>query len=250
MRAVARFLFIVIFIVPAGFGPPPARADGDLHLAWDDCRITGADDAPAVCLTNEGATELFCAFTLDAPIPDVIGIEVVVDIQHSAGQLPDWWHMQGKGECRDGSLLASGDFSTNGVCVDPWLNLGGGLVLYDPGLPRGQPSQARIHGTYAIPSDQARELVTGEMYYGLKIVLRNDRSVFPFECTGCTQPACLVLNQITLLRVPSADPPEIPLVRPGPGNANRVTWKGGTAADCTAVPIRKTTWGQIRSLYR
>ena len=250
MRVVARLLFGFCCLLPVVFATPAARADGELHLSWDDCRITGTTDAASVCLLNEGASELFCAFILDAPIDDVLGVEVVVDLQHSGGQLPDWWRLQGKGECRDGTLSVSGDFTSNGICIDPWSNLGGGLVLYDPGLPRGQPSQARFHATYAIPSEQAREIGSGKMTYGLKIVIRNDKTVFPFECPGCALAACLVLNQITLLRPPGAEPPEVPLIRPGVGDANRVTWKGGTNADCTAVPVRKTTWGQVKSLSR
>jgi hypothetical protein len=241
-----------VVVVLASVAPAPVLASGELHLAWDDCRLgfAGDSDLQSVCLLNEGESKLYCSFVLDAPLDDVLGIEVVVDLQHSAGVLPDWWHLQGKGECRDGTLSVRGDYTLESVCTDPWQNLGGGVVTYERGLPRGQPSQARIFGTYAVPSSSARSLDAGLMYYGLTIVIRNDRSVFPFECAGCSQPACLVLNQVTLLRSPAAKPPEIPVVRPGSDGANRVTWKGGSNADCTAVPVRRSTWGQVRNLYR
>ena len=249
LRWAALLLASLVF---GGARPALSGGGGDLYLSWDDCRVgnAGGSDLESVCLSNEGESRLFCAFTLDSPIDEVIGIEIVVDLQHSEGELPDWWHLQGKGECRDGVLSVSGDFTLFGVCSDPWQDLGGGVAQYQRGLPGGLPGQARIFGTYAVPSPSARTLDAGVMYYGLQVVIRNDRSVFPSECAGCSQPACLVLNQVTLLRTPASTPPEIAIIRPGPEAANRVTWKGGGQADCTAVPVRRTTWGQIRSLYR
>ncbi len=230
----------------------PARAfDGQIYLSWEECALQGAgsSDLASACLFDEGNSALYCAFTLDQAINDVVGIEVTVDLQHSHGSLPDWWRLMGKGECRDASLFASGDFSLDGVCSDPWRDLGGGVALYYPGLPRGQTSQARLIGIYAIQSDSARVLDAGPMYYGLKLLISNQKTAFP-GCAGCLQPACLVLNQVKLLRGPKSIPAEITIETPGPALANRVTWRAGSGADCLAVPVRSRTWGQIKSLYR
>jgi len=27
-------------------------------------------------------------------------------------------------------------------------------------------------------------------------------------------------------------------------------WQGGAGADCAAVPVRRTTWGAVKALYR
>jgi len=32
------------------------------------------------------------------------------------------------------------------------------------------------------------------------------------------------------------------------GIGNQVTWRGGTS--CDLVPVRSTTWGRIKALYR
>ena len=231
----------------------PARAyDGQVYLSWEECALNGAGaaDLGSACLFDEGASALHCAFTLAQAIDDVVGIEVSVDLQHSQATLPDWWRLQGKGECRDGSLLASGNFLGDGVCADPWRDLGGGVALYYPGLPGGQSSQARMVGVYAIRADSARVLEAGPMYYGLKLLISNQKTSFPGGCAGCLQPACLVLNQVKLLRGPGAIPSEITIESSGPANANRATWRGGSGAECVAVPVRSRTWGQIKSLYR
>ena len=242
-----------LFLVIVGWllSTVPASAfDGQIHLSWDDCALGGAGtaDLGTACLFEEGNSALYCVFTLSQPIDDVVGIEVTVDLQHSAGELPNWWRL-GEGGCRDASLFASGDFSVEGVCADPWRNLGAGVALYYPGLPRGQPSQARMLGVYAIRADSARVLDAGLMYYGLKLLISNQRTAFP-GCAGCLQPACLVLNQVKLLRGAKSTPSEVTLEIPGPARANWVTWRGGSGADCATVPVRARTWGQIKSLYR
>ena len=37
---------------------------------------------------------------------------------------------------------------------------------------------------------------------------------------------------------------------PGDGQANMVAWRSGSISDCVAVPVRRATWGRLKSLYR
>ena len=46
------------------------------------------------------------------------------------------------------------------------------------------------------------------------------------------------------------DKKEVTLETPGPSGANRATWAGGSGADCSAVPVRSSSWGRLKSLYR
>jgi hypothetical protein len=243
--------FLAVLLLAAAALPAPAAEA--LFLTWDDCAEEGAggSDNPIGCFVNEGDQVLFCSFTLDSAVDQVLGIEAVVDLQHSGGELPDWWELSGTGACREGALRVSGDFSLIGACTDPWRGLGGGVAFYQPGLPRQQPNQARLLGTFAVvPSDSARSLEPGVAYYGLQLLISNDKSVSLGSCAGCTFPACLVLNSITLLRAPGAPGGNVTLTTPGAGNGNWVTWKGGAGANCGLVPVRRTSWGRIRTLYR
>jgi len=228
----------------------PASAQDTIHLTWNDCALeqAGAPDLSSDCSSDEGENALYCAFTLASPLDDVLGIEVILDLQHSASGLPDWWEILGEGACRDGALRVSGDFTANGVCVDTWHDLGAGDVTYEL-APGGVASRTRIKGNYAVRSDMPRTVTAGEMHYGLKILIDNRNTVSASFCSGCEDGACLVLNSIKLLRGPGS-PPQDPLVVPGSGNGNRVTWRGGAGADCLAVPAKNRTWGQIKSLYR
>jgi len=35
-----------------------------------------------------------------------------------------------------------------------------------------------------------------------------------------------------------------------PAAPSTMTWQGGAGANCNTVPVRNTTWGQIKSFYR
>jgi len=252
MKLALSLPLLALSLPALGLCPAPAHAlDGELFLSWYDCAKDGAGlrDAVLACITNDGSNSLYCSFILGQPLDDVLGIEVTVDTQHAGTVLPDWWQL-GAGQCRGDQLHVSGDFTQDFTCADFWRDLGAGEALYYPGLPYGHGGQARIVGTYAIRSDSARTLAAGTMYYGLKVVLGNARSVFPGQCDGCSNPTCLVLNNIKLLRSPGSVPSEVTLETPGPSGANRATWAGGSGADCSAVPVRSSSWGRLKSLYR
>jgi hypothetical protein len=104
--------------------------------------------------------------------------------------------------------------------------------------------------TVGVPSLEARALDAVTVYHSTRIRLLNDKSSGSFSCLGCNAGACLVLNSIAVRRLPGAPGGDLVLTVPRAGNGNRVTWQGGQGADCSAVPVRRTTWGLVKSLYR
>ncbi len=233
----------------------PAWAAEGLYLTWNDCALGGAatSNQDFLCDTDAGQQTLYCAFVMPQPADSVLGLEMVVDIQHSAPTLPNWWRFDGSGTsgCRAGGLSSDVDFSGETACKDPWQGLAvTGIQSFSIGPP-DHPfgNQARIKPVAAVLSSIPRTLDATSTYYGLKLVILNDHTV-ALPCAGCTGAACLVLNSILVRRSPGAIGGDIYLTGPGPANANWATWQQGTGADCIAVPVRKTTWGQLKSLYR
>ena len=232
-----------------------AAAEG-LFLAWGDCALGGAGTSGITipCTTDLGDSRLYLSFSLSQPVDQVLGIEVVVDLQSEASPLPDWWHFEAASPqfpqpgCRAGLLDASRDFSTDHTCVNPWAGTTGDAVVqsYTPGEPRGSSSQARILATASASTGTVPTLDATDQYYALKLILSNARTSV---CTGCEKTACLVLNSIWLRRplVPNGD---ILLTTPGPNDANWARWQVGTVVDCTAVPARRSSWGRIKTQYR
>lgn len=246
--------FVAALALLAGLGSAlsatMAAADEGLYLTWSECAAPGSGataNRNSGCAVSLGENPLYCAFILPAPLDSVIGLEVVVDIQHSLATMPPWWELQPTG-CRANALVVSGDFQLDAWCVDPWTGgASAGLQGYLIGEPRGGANQARIKAVVGVPAVQARSLNATDMYYGVKLVIRNDKTAGTGACAGCLSPACLVLNSILVRRVSGGD---VFLQTPGPGNANWATWQGGGGASCLLVPVRSRTWGQVKSLYR
>ncbi|MBI5709680.1 MAG: hypothetical protein HZC42_05145 [Candidatus Eisenbacteria bacterium] len=235
------------------FAAAPALAAEGLWLTWDECVLDPAapHNRNSPCLGNVNGQDLYCAFQMPFPVDSVLGVDIVVDVQHGSPVLPSWWQFA-PDSCRAGQLRVSFDFSTSSFCTDFWFGNGvGGLQGYYQGEPRGGANQARIKIAGAVlPGFGYRQLTAADVYYAAKLTITNAHTVDPGGCPGCINPACLVLNSIAIRRQPGAPGGDVFLQGPGPGNGNFATWQGGSGADCTAVPVRSMTWGRVKSLYR
>ena len=220
-------------------------------MAWDDCQLSsGANrDNPFACSTNLGSGSLYCSFSCAQPIDQVVGLELVVDVQGADPSLPDYWRLGPFPDCRHDLLAASLDYSATTMCTDPAF--AGALIQdYVEGQPHGLTSQARIKAVAFLPSPQTRTFSTDSTYLAIRLVLSYDRTQNVGFCTGCTSSACLVFNSVLVRRVSGAPGGDVMLVQPGPGNANWTTWRvSAGGADCASVPVRNVTWGQVKSLY-
>lgn len=194
---------------------------------------------------------MFCAFQMpQATGPDVLGLIAVIDLQHSAPALPDWWQLAKSGACRSGNLSASADFTQNSECADPWNGDAVSEVqAFRPGEPRGGANQVRIVAVCGVVPELARSLDATSLYYALKLVIRNALTTGPARCAGCAQPACLVLNSIEVKRTTGAPGGDLFITMPGPNNGNWALWRGG-GPDCTMVPVKNVTWGRVKGIYR
>jgi len=246
---------IAVLVVALAAPADPARAAEGLFLTWSDCALgAGTASLSIPCNTDVGENDLFVAFSLGAPVDSVSAIEVVVDLQSGSDPLPDWWHFEAAGVgtpagCRAERLGASRDFAAYHGCTDPWSGTVGGALVqdYQPGMPKSSTKQARIRATASM-SGPPLSLDATHQYYGLRLILPNALSL-PGECAGCGTGVCLVLNSIWLKRPGTLAGDQL-LTQPGPGNSNWAMWQGSDPLDCSAVPARRATWGQIKTLYR
>lgn len=247
--ALAAFAGVVACIL----APRPLCAAEGIYLTWNDCYL-GASQVSNVdfaCAVSSGSEELFCAFTMPQAANNVIGVEVVVDMQHSSTSLPDWWRLD-KGGCRDGALTASPHPGSGTGCIDMWQGTGAIAQIqgYHPMEPRGANSQARIKVAASVLPPEAVSVDGTSMYYAVRIILSHEKTTGVDACLGCLQPSCLVLNSILVGRLPGSPGGDYFLQAPGAGDANWARWQGGSGANCAAVPVRNRAWGQVKSLYR
>ncbi|HYM80985.1 MAG TPA: hypothetical protein VEY91_06185 [Candidatus Limnocylindria bacterium] len=254
MRSNLRILSLAV--VGLGFYAAPGRSAEGIYLSWNDCPLdpSSAADFVSACNVNGGQSELLCSFSLAQPTDSVLAVEITLDVQHAAALLPSWWRFDTT-PCRNGSLKADADFGSRSACEDMWHGafVVGGLAQYTVGQPRGGPNQARIRIALAVTPASMQALNAATMHYAARVVIDNLGTVGATPCSGCGEPACLVLNAVMIgrpIRPEGAPSGNILLDSPGPGNPNWVTWQGGGGAACTAVPVARKTWGQVKTLYR
>lgn len=251
-RAPFAFAALLALALPAA-GPSTAASQPaeTLRMAWEDCPLSGGAfvSEDFSCSTNLGSSSLFCAFSLFQPVDQVVGLELVVDIQHSESTLPDYWRLGPSPDCRHDLLTASVDFTGTFGCAIPGFT---GAVMQDylEGEPRGLPSQARIKTVVFVPSPQTLSLTTDSTYLAVRLAFSHDRTVNVNTCTGCVPSACLVLNSILIRRVAGAFGGDVFVSSPAPGNGNWAYWRSPLGGGCVSVPVRNMTWGTIKSLYR
>jgi hypothetical protein len=242
-------LFTVFLLV---LGPAAARAAGELHLSWSDCG-TGSlavRNLDFSCDRNSDTLDLHIGFVPPQTTgADVIGVEVVIDIQIAQDTLVSWWQLDLFDGCRSGALRVDAGVDPGG-CAEPWGDIATAEVQdYVPGEPRGG-AQARIKVVSGVPVSRARTLSRDTLYAAARLRIATTRTTGPDLCPGCNIPVCLVLNSVLIRRLPGAPGGDLFVDTPGAGSANRVTYQGGAGADCALVPTRPTSWGAIKSLYR
>jgi len=226
-----------------------ASAQG-INLSWDDCGTHGNSFATFDCASNSGTPFTMVASFIPPPaINEFLGISSQIDITNPAGPLPDWWK-HGTAQCRGTSgLSVLFSFNSSGLvnCVDFYQDQASGGFQYD--VAYGAPNRARLRVSCAVPIDNRGPVDPAFEYYAYRVNVQRAKSAFGTgQCVGCSQPMCIVLNDIQLFQPPDANnDPDIS----SPANSNYVTWQSPTVPGCPqSTPTRNSSWGQVKSLYR
>lgn len=230
---------------------------GGLNLAWDNCPSEGGvSNRAASCLSNVGSNRLTGSFVPTADVTGISGIECVLDMIFGDGtsSIPAWWDFigtdTGSNGCRPGSLTANGGpVVTNTACLDWSAGTSvGGLADYSGGgsIPAANsPAHRRIKLGFAVAPQDSADLVATQEYFAFNLIIDNAKSVGLGACAGCNTPACIVFNSLNITPVTR---PNQYLSTGTTASSNFATWQGA-GPDCALVPVRRATWGQLKSLY-
>lgn len=242
---------VVLFVLLALVAAPAAAAPG-VSLRWWSCFPDTASriHRSFACDTNAGFELLVGSFQVSEIMPEVTGLEIVVDLgtgqywpPQPGGPLPEWWEFRNPGTCRMTAL--SMNFSSNPekeACPD-WSGgiAVGGIAAYRVG--HAGEGTARILAAAAVPMSAAAFLTPDVEYFSFNLSIRHDKTVGSDACPGCEIPISLILNAVKLTTpVPAND-----RWLSGPVNGTDsyfAIWSP------SVVPVAKTTWGAVKSLYR
>jgi hypothetical protein len=236
-----------------------AQQTPGFYLKWNDCVAGGGvADKSFGCASDAGNNFLVVSFIPPAPgaadtIHQATAVDCWIDLITASAGLPDWWAYQAGGCRTGGSMTASATFVTLSTCMDPWGGNASGGMNYTPAPDHNTasygplPNTARMEAVFAVAPQFAIRLTNDQEWYALYFVMKNNHTIVS-PCAGCATPVCLVLNQMNLSQpAPTAD--TILLTSPTAGG-NMATWQGGSGANCSTVPARRATWGEVKSLYR
>lgn len=172
-----------------------APVQAGINLSWDDCGSAGASRKDFACNTNTGIPfRLIGSIVPNETMGGVVGAEATINVLGTQAQLPDWWKF-GADACRGSTALGvSFDFQSDGpyTCTDPWESRAQGMMTYTI----MNATDARIRLATAMPEGESFRFESGTEYYVFRLNLGRSRTTATGACTGCSMPACLLLDRI------------------------------------------------------
>jgi hypothetical protein len=244
-----------------GFAAVPAAA-GSLNFNWNtskQCPTVETHNWNFDCDNNDTVMYMVASFTPNIAVVGFNAMDARIDGQ-TVGAIPAWWQAYNPGSCREAAFTPGViDVNPTAPCSGTattrlWTNqtLGGlGAWIYD--------SSSRLHFIVGVGMDppRATNLSTAKQYnaFHIAVATTNTIHVAPdpahgidevLACDGCCRGMTLVLTQIGLYGSGAADQLYYGMT---PYETETITYQGGGAGRCT-VPVRNTTWGQLKGMYR
>lgn len=230
-------------------------ANAQLHLTTTDCG--GGAAATWTCTASTGTAFTVVASVNAPPLTTLTAEEGVLEVSFGV-PVPAWWQA-GTGRCRAGTAFAVGFNGGAYSCVDYFGSVSAAVgsnsfqIGPDPavGDPNGpiDANRVRIRTISAVDGTVAAETpqpAVGDEIFLFSLAVNKSKTTGTGFCAGCTEPACLVFKQVKLNQAVGLGDPVIGV----PLNYGFVTLQGGTVDCPTATPANRSSWGQVKSLYR
>jgi len=207
-------------------------------MGWEDTNVTDRDNSPN-CEDLPSRSRLVVSFVAPPGIEAVDELNAVIDFCTAPDPLPEWWRFDLGQGCREDSMRVFIDFS-NGPFTHPvlWPTDADVVTTFVPGF-EGNPALARIAVTIRPGEISTGPLEAGTEYYAFGVEFGNPTT----GCNGCDHAACFIVNSLTLTHSGGIYASDMDY-------RNYATWQGGPGNCPFIVPIRQTTWGQIKAVFR
>ncbi len=245
-RALLAWVVAITIALPSAATAKSSAVVTDLGVSLSFGQCYG--DQPSwnrtfACDTNAGAQVIVASFFAPAGVTQLTGMEIIVDVLTSSA-VPDWWRLKTSGSCRQSALSINFiPSSPESNCRDLWEQQAFGAIgSYTVGY-NGNPNRIRMRAVIARPAENVGPLEVDVEYFAFNLVISNVRTTGADACIGCSRGARLVLNAIKFTQ--PAGVGDFVLNSSARAESNQLDWQGG-ATD----PVRNTTWGNVKALYR
>lgn len=218
-----------------------AHAQGSIAVRWDDCAPVGAIEKSFACDTNTGDPfDLILSVSPPVAIPEFVGFVAVVDLDFEMQVTPSWWDFPG---CRPSNSIhisqASSDLSCPDISEIPFV------FYWDYDFGVGYPGRARLRVAAAVSEEQAFPLSADSLVALCRVSISRQLTVGAGSCAGCATPVCISFKNVLLdSRVPSGD------IVVNSGSKYFAQFQQPIVCPFVGSPATRSTWGQIKSLYR
>ena len=239
-----------------------------VNLRWDNCYDDGGtQNKTFACDTNTGSERLVLSFVLAAPLADVGGVAIYVEVVSASATLPSWWQFFNPGTCGQASLaITAAPPATSVHCAD-WASgfASANIAGYDIGYVGT--NSASVLVANAVDASHYAVLDPNVEYSAGSLLIKHAKTVGLGSCAGCDVPVCLVIQRLGVFTSTSQN--NVYLLTGANGPASQVaTWQDAAALDLhtatfmseprvligscvlASTPTRGSTWGAVKSLYR
>ena len=230
-----------------------AHAEAGVKLSWDHCSGDGhVSLRQFACDTDEGRDVIVGSFVPPIGVDSLSGNEVTLDFQVEYGTYPSWWAFRANGACRQAAMSMDFVPRTPPIqCIDMWQGqAAGGIGAYTIGG-LGDPLRARLRAAIAVPGTNLRRLQADVEYFSFNLVIDHSKTVGEGACDGCATRVCIFFSALKLTQPIGVGDYVLHGLSEYPPT-DRISWQGQTAFCSGGVinPVRNTTWGSVKALYR
>jgi hypothetical protein len=219
---------------------------GGVNFNWGTLCFTEAPVAAKVfaCNTNAGNWPMTASFVIDTPMPDFVGVEILMEGQSDAAALPEWWKLGASPDCRTGKAQFSCNFSLiANVCQD-WT---GGQAFVPPAGFTWDTNRAHVSASAALDASTPLAIDGGVEYYAGTLTIINSKVLGTGACAGCNLGMKWGLYSVVAAGLGGR---RDLLTEPIPNGNHCLDWNNPVYPCIMPVPAHNTTWGQVKSLYR
>ena len=248
----------LLVLVALAAAPARAQTPG-VAIGWGDSPDHGGSNHLLFdCDANTASATFVVTLTPGFDLLNVTDVTVTVRIGEGSpycdpswgpciGSAPAYWQLQ-SGGCREGALAASSNFAiypwdSATTVVSPWGSTLVGVTcrlvtVTNPPWPTVQPEDVTIE---VVPTAGGVDLHAGQEYYLTRAtVAQTPRSP---RCAGCCTPVVLDLGSVAVTTGSGSTP------HPFGSGSVLIAWQFQNGS-CVDTPVRRSTWGALKAVYR
>jgi len=228
MKKIASLTVLLALVAGSAFA-------AGVNLSWDNCGAAGQADKTQSCAVANTAT-LVGSF-VSTKAGDWTSTTNKVDIQIAGASMPAFWAVGSSTTTLGPRFTMSTSTAGIGSCAS-WMS-----EAPDNANSRSQNGNRIRLSIVPLLGAPGNTVAAGQEAVAFSVTVNNDAS----DVTGCQTGGCFVFNECFVEDAFNGTDDRLTSAQA----RQHVTWQGGGGVPCpAATPVKKSTWGSIKAIYR